>query len=91
MSKGPAAWQYRVAAQSESRYKLERKAFTDVSKRPGVICYCVASDQQEFWVTMTSLNSDVASAAVIKRVANRPKMKYWMVHAAGSDYPMKKY
>ncbi len=40
---------------------------------------------------MTSLNSDVASAAVIKRVANRPEMKYWMVHAAGSDYSVKKY
>jgi len=97
MAKGPAAWQYRVRAQPESRYKRGAKLLpyelviinnaisprlTDVSQRPGVIYYCVSRDQQEFWVTMTSLNSDEASAAVIERVAK---------HAAGSDYPVKKH
>ena len=97
MAKGPAAWQYRVQHSPESRYKRGAKLLpyelviisnaigprlTDVSQRPGVIYYCVSRDQQEFWVTMTSLNSDVASAAVIERVAK---------HAAGSDYPVKKH
>ncbi len=106
MAQGPAAWQYRVPAQPESRYKQGGRLLpyelvivnnatgprvTDISHRPGVIYYCVSRDQQEFWVTMTSLNSDVASAAVIKRVADRPELAYWMAHAAGSDYPAKKY
>jgi hypothetical protein len=69
MRKGPATWQYRIPSAPTSLYKQSSDSlpyeiiatgprFTDVSQRPGVIYYCVASDLQEFWVTMTSLPSD---------------------------------
>jgi hypothetical protein len=105
MAKGPAAWQYRGPPAPKSRYKQHGNPLpyelivvtnaagprvTDVSQRPGVIYYSVSGDLQEFWVTMTGLPSDVAPAATIKRVADRPEMEYWIVHAAGHDYQVKK-
>jgi hypothetical protein len=104
LAKGQAAWQYRLAV-PQSRYMLQGKPLpyefvilknaigprvADASQRPGVIYYSISSDLQEFWVTMTGLQSDVARAAVIKRVADRPEEKYWIVHGAGRDYPVKK-
>jgi hypothetical protein len=60
------------------------------SERPGVIYYCVSGDQQEFWVTMTTRQAVVAPAASLKRVADRPDEKGWVVGAAaGKDYPVR--
>ena len=36
---------------------------TGVSQRPGVIYYCVSRDLNEYWVTMTALDSFVGTAA----------------------------
>ncbi len=103
--KGPAAWQYRVGPAPASRYKQRRDSLpyeivvatnangprvTDFSQRPGVVYYCVSSDLQEFWVTMTSLRSDVASAAYIRHIADLQDEPLELVHAAGRDYPVKK-
>jgi hypothetical protein len=103
--KGPAAWQYRVGPAPVSRYMQRGKMLPyeivvatnadgprteDVSQRPGVLYYCVSSDLQEFWVTMTDLESDVASTARIARMAGLRNEKIVLVHAAGRDYPVKK-
>jgi hypothetical protein len=104
LRKGPEAWQYRVGPAPASRYRqrgnplpyevvvvtnADAPRLTDISHRPGVIYYCVSKDLQEFWVTMTSLQSDVATTAYIKPVAGLPE-EFWMVHAAGRDYPVRK-
>lgn len=104
LRKGPEAWQYRVQPAPASRYRQRGKPLpyevvivtnadgprlTDVSQRPGVIYYCISKDLQEFWVTMTELQSDVASTAHIHRVADLPE-NFWLVHAAGRDYPVRK-
>jgi hypothetical protein len=104
LRKGPEGWQYRIEPAPASRYRqrgnplpyevvvvtnADAPRLTDVSKRPGVIYYCVSKDLQEFWVTMTELQSDVASTAYIHRVAGLPE-KFWLVHAAGRDYPVRK-
>lgn len=102
---GPAEWQYRVVPAPASRYKqlghslsyeivvatnAHGPRVTDVSQRPGVIYYSVSGDLQEFWVTMTSLQSDVASAASIRHIADLPFEPLELVHAAGRDYSVKK-
>ena len=104
LEKGPAAWQGRVGPAPISRYsqggdplpyeivvvnKADGPRLEDVSQRPGVVYYCVSKDLQEFWVTMTGLQSDVAPSAYIARVAGLPYGKVWLVHAAGRDYPPK--
>jgi hypothetical protein len=104
LRKGPEAWQYRVGPAPASPYSqrgnplpyeivVETDAnaprLTDVSQRPGVIYYCVSKDLQEFWVTMTGLQSDVARTAHIKRVGGLPEDKIWLVYAAGREYPVK--
>jgi hypothetical protein len=103
--KGPAAWQYRGGPVPVSRYRQRGVALpyeivvatnadgprmADVSQRPGVIYYCVSTDLQEFWVTMTDLESDVASTAHIARIAGLPDEKLLLIHAAGRDYPVRK-
>jgi hypothetical protein len=105
LQEGPAAWQYRVEDAPTSRYKQRGGSLpyeivvasdangprvTDVSERPGVIYYNVSSDLQEFWVTMTSLRSDVASTAVIRHIGDIPEEPLELVHANGHDYPVKK-
>jgi hypothetical protein len=105
LGKGPAAWQYRVGPAPTSRYMQRGKLLpyavvvatnadgprmTDLSHRPGVVYYCVSKDLQEFWVTMTGLQSDVAPTAFIARVAGLPGETVRLVHAAGRDYPVKK-
>ena len=105
LMEGPAAWQYRVEGAPTSRYKQRRNSLpyeivvtldasgprvTNVSERPGVIYYNVSSDLQEFWVTMTSLESDVASKAVIRHIGAFSDEPLELVHAAGRDYPVKK-
>ncbi|MGB9074152.1 MAG: hypothetical protein WCC22_16055 [Terriglobales bacterium] len=105
LRKGPAAWQYRVDPVPASRYMQRGSQLpyqivvvtnanapktADVSRRPGVVYYCVSSDLQEFWVTMTRLQSDLAVAASLKPFADRPEEEYWVVHAAGHDYPARK-
>ncbi len=62
---------------------------TDVSQRPGVIYYCVSKDLQGFWVAMTRLQSDVATTAHIVSAPGLPK-EFWMAHAPGHDYPIRK-
>ncbi|MGA7626735.1 MAG: hypothetical protein WCA91_24475 [Candidatus Acidiferrales bacterium] len=59
----------------------------DVTKRPGVIYYCVSSDLQEFWVTMTSLRSIVAPAAYLRYLADSPERGLSLVHGAGAASP----
>lgn len=105
MRKGPATWQYRIPPVPTSRYRRGSDSLpyevivvndangprlADVSERPGVIYYCVAGDLQEFWVTMTSLPTDVAHAASIRHVADLASEPVELVHAAGRDYPVKK-
>jgi hypothetical protein len=61
---------------------------TDVSERPGVTYYCVSSDLQEFWVTLTGLESDFGSTAALRQLTWWEKESW--VHRAGSDYTVKK-
>ena len=56
----------------------------DVSPRPGVLYYCVSRDLQEFWITMTGLESDLASTGSLRQLTWWEK-KPW-VHKTGSDY-----
>lgn len=58
---------------------------TGVSKRPGVIYYCVSRDLNEYWVTMTALNSFVGTAASLKQTIGPPQ-KTWIPHGRGQDY-----
>jgi len=107
--KGPAAWQFRVGPAPASRYMQRGNPLpyqivvvnnangprvTDVSRRPGVVYYCVSSDLQEFWVTMTRLQSDLAVTASLRPFADVAPVfmeeKYWVIHAAGLDYPARK-
>lgn len=67
----------------------EAPRLTDVSQRPGVIYYCVSKDRQEFWATMTRLQSDVAPNAYIEPAGGLPE-EFWLIHAAGRDYPIRK-
>jgi len=104
LGKGPAAWQGRVGPAPTSRYKQRGKLLpyeivvatnadgprmVNLSQRPGVVYYCVSKDLQEFWVTMTGLQSDMAPTAQIARVAGLPVEKVRLVHAAGRDYPVR--
>jgi tetratricopeptide (TPR) repeat protein len=100
MAEGPAPWQGYSSPHPESKYKQQGRALPyqvlvipnatgprseHLSDRPGVIYYCVSADLQEFWVTMTGLDTGVAPSATIKRVAD--DLEVWLIHAAGSDYP----
>jgi hypothetical protein len=105
MARGPDAWQGRLGPTPTSRYKQRGDSLpfeivvvtnangprvTEVSQRPGVIYYCVSSDLQEFWVSMTSLQSDVASSAGIRHIADLADEPLELVHASGRDYPFEK-
>jgi len=101
---GPAAWQYRVSAPpTESDYakrgvrlpyqivvinSASGPRLANLSEQPGVIYYCVTSDLQQFWVTMTGLPEDVSRRAVLKRDADRPYDKPSLITAEGKDYPV---
>lgn len=61
-----------------------------VSTRPGEVYYCVSSNAQEFWVTMTALPTTVASSAVLARFLGLPYERVLVVHAKGGDYAEKK-
>jgi hypothetical protein len=58
---------------------------TDVSPRPAVIYYSVSGNLQEFWITMTRLQSDVDSTAHLDSFSGWPP-EFWMVHEAGRNY-----
>jgi hypothetical protein len=105
LRKGPAAWQYRVGPVPASRYMQRGNQLpyqivvvtdanaprtADVSRRPGVVYYCVSSDLQEFWVTMTRLQSDLAVAGSLKPYADLTEEEYWVVHVAGRDHQARK-
>lgn len=98
LARGPAAWQYRVRPAPSSEYRkggkpvpyeiaVENEAIgprlSNMSQRPGVVYYCVSRDLQEFWVTMTALQTDFSSGSSIKRVGGQPTDKGWLIHAAG--------
>jgi len=101
MAKGPAAWQYRVPSpplnsfysRSGMRLPYEIVVVTnangprvnDPSPRPGVVYYCVSTDQQAFWMTVTVLQSDVARTARLMVMADGTDT-VWVVQAAGKDY-----
>jgi hypothetical protein len=59
----------------------------NVSERPGVIYYCVSSDLQEFWVTMTGLDTDLGPTAFLRQLTWW-EMKPW-IHRTGSNYSVK--
>jgi hypothetical protein len=106
MARGPAAWHYRVQSppsnsfysQSGTRLPYEIVVVTnasgprvnDPSPRPGVVYYCVSTDQQAFWMTMTVLQSDFAPTAKLMTTADRSDA-VWVVQAAGKDYPIHQY
>lgn len=102
-AQGPAAWQYRVGPVPESKYKerstslpyqivvvasADGPRLTDISQRPGVIYYCVSKDFQEFWLTISALQSDVQPMAQIGRVACLPNEQIQLLHRQGRDYPV---
>jgi len=103
---GPAAWQNRVKSPPEfsfySRggirlpYQLvvinnaTGPQLDNLSRRPGVIYYCVSGDEQEFWMTMTALSEDVSRSGTLKRAADRPDGEPWILAVAGKDYPIHK-
>jgi hypothetical protein len=105
LAKGPAAWQYRIKApSSESPYFRSGRRLpyeivvvanasgpqvSNASDRPAVIYYCVSGDQQEFWVTTTSLRNDISRTASLRMTLDIPE-KVWVVGAAGKDYPLLK-
>lgn len=102
LRQGPAAWQNRVSSpswQSDYAKNGERLPYEiiviggatgpkldGVSERPGVIYYCVSADHQEFWVTMTGLNEDVSAKATLKKLADLPDEKVWLVTGSSKDY-----
>jgi hypothetical protein len=104
MSEGPSHWQppsptvesqYRrggeaIAYQLVVEHDVKGPRLEGLSRRPGTIYYSVNADLRAFWITMSGLNSPFSESAEIKRVADRPDMKPWMVHADGSDYPIQK-
>jgi hypothetical protein len=105
LGEGPAAWHFSVGPAPTSRYRQRGRPLpyqivvvtkangprvTDISLRPGVIYYCVSSDLQEFWVTMTMLQTNLSSAASLQPFADLKEEKYWIIHAAGHDFPVKK-
>jgi hypothetical protein len=82
MAEGAMRWHVPGDPIHESQYRQRRKSLpyqivviprstgprlTQVSERPGVIYYCVSQDLQEFWVTMTVLDSEVAPSAMLRR------------------------
>lgn len=102
MRNGPVAWHGLASPVPASPYEQRGSTLpykvvvvsnangprlTAASQRPGVIYYCVSSDLQEFWATITGLQSDVGRAASIKHVADRPEFEYYVIHDAGRDYP----
>jgi hypothetical protein len=99
-----ASWQHSDGEGPESAYKqrgnllprqvvvvnnAESARSTDVSERPGVIYYCVSRDLQESWVTMTRLQSDLATTARIRQADGLPE-EFWVIHETGRDYPIKR-
>jgi hypothetical protein len=59
----------------------------NVSDRPGVIYYCVSSDRQQYWVTMTGLHENTSRGATLKRISDLPDERPFIVTASGNDYP----
>jgi hypothetical protein len=57
---------------------------TDISQRPAVLYYCVSNDLQEFWVTMTRLESAMASTAQLELAKGLPQ-EFWVYHGVGRD------
>jgi hypothetical protein len=60
----------------------------NTSPRPAVIYYCVSTDQREFWVTMTRLQSDVAATAHVEIDPGLPR-EFWVYHGVGRDRHIK--
>lgn len=102
LKQGPAAWQFRVGSPPlESDCAKHGKVLQyeivviggaagprldALTERPGVICYCVSADNQQFWVTMTGLYQDVSPKATLKTLADRPSDKPLLITASGKDY-----
>src|ERR1700719_2366434 len=87
LGEGPGAWHFYVGPVPTSRYGQRGRPLpyvivvvnsangprvTDVSRRPGVVYYCVSSDLQEFWVTMTRLQTNLAKVANESRQSCHP-------------------
>ena len=100
LAEGDAAFHGSGISEPRSRYKRQGRALPyqvlvfpnatgarvdNVSKRPGVVYYCVSVDRQEFWVTMTSLDWVVAPSATMNRGVLGEKVR--VVQAKGSEYP----
>jgi tetratricopeptide (TPR) repeat protein len=98
----PAAW-HRHFPKPQSKYRQRGVALpyqvivisnapgprlNQLSDRPGVIYYSVSADLQEFWATMTSLNTEVvASSASIERLGGGSDSKISLAQGDGRGYP----
>jgi hypothetical protein len=60
----------------------------DTSPRPGVIYYHVSKDLQEYWVTMTWLQSDLAWTAHVESAPGLSP-EFWLFHSVRRDDPAK--
>lgn len=101
VKEGPAAWQFRVGPIPESDYAKNGKRLPyeiivisgatgpkldGLSNRPGVVYYCVSTDYQQFWATVTALRADVAPRAVLMGVGDRSYDSALVIRASGQDY-----
>jgi hypothetical protein len=57
---------------------------TNPSPRPGVIYYCVSSNHQEYWLTMTVLDADLGSTAKFRRAIQLNGE--WFIHVTPSNF-----
>lgn len=51
----------------------------DSEQRPAVVYYCVSTDLQQFWITMTRLQSDMATRGHIEPAPGLPR-DFWVIH-----------
>jgi hypothetical protein len=102
MSKGPARWHGRIQAPSyRSDYgqrghnlpyeiviveNASGPRLNDTATHPGVIYYCLSSDRQQYWVTMTALDEDLANIAVLKTTADPSATQPWIISASAKEY-----
>jgi hypothetical protein len=102
MKTGPAAWGDRMQSPASVSMYLRKGVrvpyqivvtqgavgpqTSNLSDRPGVVYYCVSDDQQEFWLTLTSIRSDLAHKAKFMTLAPGDG-EALVVKGAGKDYP----
>jgi len=102
MKDGPPAWQFRLdpvpalSPYSQGSHRIPYQIvivtnasgprLDNVSTRPGVVYYCVSTDRQQYWLTITGLQKDVSAKVDLKRLIDRPNEKILIFTKSGSDY-----